>query len=374
MESHHRSTYPVRPLRAGGAEKATAREKQAQEPTCPGTGASLNCICAITVQSGRCPKPRRNTRGPEVQLPVPTYDKFIEPVLRYLAEHPDGAAAAEVHNAAADALHLSDADRSEILPSGAQRVYKNRAGWAHDRLKRAGFSQSPKFGYWQLTEQGRTFASSHPTPLSPETVEKLATENTDVRLSAASDSQESVTATLTTPAPPDTAKVSPDDRLEQALAELRQSVTAELVETLSKVSPEHFEDIVLDVLYKIGYGRSEEDLARIGGPGDAGIDGVISLDRLGLEKVYVQAKRWQSVVGRPEVQAFYGALAGQKATKGVFITTSNFTPQATEFAKSVERIVLLNGIKLAELMVEHGIGVTLRPLHVPKLDSSYFEE
>ena len=115
-------------------------------------------------------------------------------------------------------------------------------------------------------------------------------------------------------------------------------------------------------------------MARIGGPGDAGIDGVISLDRLGLEKVYVQAKRWQSVVGRPEVQAFYGALAGQKATKGVFITTLNFTPQATEFAKSVERIVLLNGIKLAELMVEHGIGVTLRPLHVPKLDSSYFEE
>lgn len=306
-------------------------------------------------------------------MPVPTYDKFIEPVLRYLAAHPDGAVAAEVHNAAADALHLSDADRSEILPSGAQRVYKNRAGWAHDRLKRAGFSQSPKFGYWQLTDEGRTFANSHPAPPVAEAVEKLATENIDVRLSAASDAQESLTAALT-PGPPDAAKVSPDDRLEQALAELRRSVTAELVEALSKVSPEHFEDIVLDVLYKLGYGRSEEDLARIGGPGDAGIDGVISLDRLGLEKVYVQAKRGQSVVGRPEVQAFYGALAGQKATKGVFITTSNFTPQATEFAKSVQRIVLLNGIKLAELMVEHGVGVTLRPFHVPKLDSTYFEE
>ncbi len=306
-------------------------------------------------------------------MPVPTYDKFIEPVLRYLAEHPDGVPAADAHNAAANALHLSDSDRSEVLPSGAQRVYKNRVGWAHDRLKRAGFSQSPKWGYWQLTEQGRTFANSHPAPLSPETVEKLATENTDIRLSVASGAQESVSAPIV-PASPDSAKVSPDDRLEQALTELRRSVIAELVEALSRVSPEHFEDIVLEVLYKMGYGGSETDLARTGGPGDAGIDGVISLDRLGFEKVYVQAKRWQGAVGRPEVQAFYGALAGQKATKGVFITTSTFTPQATEFAKSVERIVLVNGARLAELMVEHGIGVTLRPLAVPKLDLSYFEE
>lgn len=306
-------------------------------------------------------------------MSVPTYDKFIEPVLRYLAEHPDAAPARDVHDAAADALHLTDADRAELLPSGAQRIYKNRVGWAQDRLKRAGLSRSPRWGYWQLTEQGSAFASTHPPPLSAEIVEKLATENTDIRLSPASDGQESVTVP-TVAVPSDPAKASPDDRLEQALGELRQSVTAELVEALSHISPEHFEDIVLDVLYKMGYGKSTTDLARVGGPGDAGIDGVISLDRLGLEKVYVQAKRWQSPVGRPEVQAFYGALAGQKATKGVFITTSTFTPQAVDFANSVERIVLVNGAKLAEFMIEHEVGVTMRVLRVPKLDSDYFEE
>jgi restriction system protein len=112
----------------------------------------------------------------------------------------------------------------------------------------------------------------------------------------------------------------------------------------------------------------------VGGPGDAGIDGIISLDRLGLEKVYVQAKKWQNVVGRPEVQAFYGALAGQRANKGVFITTSSFTSQAVEFARSVERVILVDGGKLTELMIEHEVGVTLRPVKVPKIDTDYFEE
>ncbi len=143
---------------------------------------------------------------------------------------------------------------------------------------------------------------------------------------------------------------------------------------LAQVSPQHFETIVLDVLHRMGYGASREDLQRVGGVGDAGIDGVISLDKLGLEKVYVQAKRWQGSVGRPEVQTFYGALAGQRANKGVFITTSIFSQQAVEFARSVERVVLVDGERLAGLMMEHEVGVTLRPIKVPKLDSDYFEE
>ena len=160
---------------------------------------------------------------------------------------------------------------------------------------------------------------------------------------------------------------------ERAVAELKHSVAAELLEVLSQVSPQYFETIVLDLLHRMGYGASRADLQRVGGVGDGGIDGVISLDRLGLEKVYVQAKRWQGNVGRPDVQGFYGALAGQRANKGVFITTSTFSPQALEFARSVERIVLIDGAKLAELMIEHEVGVTLRPVKVPKLDSDYFE-
>ncbi len=158
------------------------------------------------------------------------------------------------------------------------------------------------------------------------------------------------------------------------MAELREAAIADLLDVLSQVSPEYFETIVLDLLHKMGYGTSRTDLLRVGRAGDGGIDGVISLDRLGLEKVYVQAKRWQSTVGRPDVQGFYGALAGQRANKGVFITTSTFSPQAIDFAKSVERVVLVDGIKLADLMIEHEVGVTLRSLRVPKLDSDYFEE
>ena len=124
-------------------------------------------------------------------MPVPTYDQFIEPVLRYLAEHPDGAPARDVHDAAAASLRLSDADRAEVLPSGTQRVYKNRVGWAHDRLKRAGYSSSLRRGYWQLTEQGREFANSNPSPLTPDTVEEIATEHKDVRLRPTTGAEES---------------------------------------------------------------------------------------------------------------------------------------------------------------------------------------
>ena len=130
----------------------------------------------------------------------------------------------------------------------------------------------------------------------------------------------------------------------------------------------------MELLHQMGYGTSRTDLQRVGGVGDGGIDGVISLDKLGLEKVYVQAKRWQQTVGRPEVQGFYGALAGQRATKGVFITTSAFTPQATDFARSMERIVLVDGRRLAELMIDYEVGVNARTIKVPKLDSDYFDE
>ena len=158
------------------------------------------------------------------------------------------------------------------------------------------------------------------------------------------------------------------------MAELRHSVAAEILESLAAVSPTYFESIVLDLLHRMGYGATRSDLQRVGGSGDAGIDGIISLDKLGLEKVYVQAKRWQSTVGRPEIQAFYGALAGQRANKGVFITTSSYTSQAIDFAKSVERIVLVDGPKLAELMIDHEVGVSARTIKVPKLDSDYFDE
>lgn len=303
-------------------------------------------------------------------MAVPTYDQFIEPLLRYLEKHPEGVPAREAHEAAASALCLSEEDRTERLPSGLQPVYKNRAGWAHDRLKRAGYSSSPKRGFWLLTPEGRTFATNQPSPLSSETVEKIATGYSDVRLRPLPD--EAVGGVYI--ASDQSATESPDDRLESAVKELRSSVASELLQILAAVSPTYFETIVLDLLHRMGYGANRSDLQRVGGSGDGGIDGIISLDRLGFEKVYVQAKRWQASVGSPELQAFYGALAGQRARKGVFITTSSFTAQAVAFAKSVEGIVLIDGNRLADLMIDHEIGVTLRPVKVPKIDSDYFDE
>lgn len=307
-------------------------------------------------------------------MSVPTYDKFIEPVLRFLAAHPEGASAKDAHEAAASALAISAPDREELLPSGSQPIYKNRAGWAHDRLKRAGLSSSPRRGFWKLTAEGQDFVAKHSAPLSASEVEHLAIGFMDVRLKPQGDGVSLASPALAQVPILESAIESPDDRLGQALAELRRSVAAEVLESLATVSPSYFETIVLDLLHRMGYGASREDLQRVGGSGDAGIDGVISLDKLGLERVYVQAKRWQSTVGRPEIQAFYGALAGQRANKGVFITTSGYTAQAIDFARSVERIVLVDGPKLAEFMIDHEVGVSARTVKVPKLDSDYFDE
>ena len=309
-------------------------------------------------------------------MSVPTYDQFIEPVLRLLEAHPEGVRARDAHDAAADVLGLSDSDKAERLPSGKQAVYKNRAGWAHDRLKRAGLSESPRRGYWQLTQRGFDYAREHPPPLSPEAVAEIAVGHLHVRLRSDSETTEETmgSAGLTSELGSQQISASPDDRLEQALGEIEESVAAELLESIGNSSPQFFETLVLDLLHAMGYGTSRSALKRVGGSGDSGIDGIISLDRLGLEKVYVQAKRWQNTVGRPEVQAFYGALAGQHATKGVFITTSSYTSQAIEFAASVEKIVLVDGAQLAKHLIEFAVGVDHRTIRVPKLDSDYFED
>jgi restriction system protein len=307
-------------------------------------------------------------------MPVPTYDQFIEPILRFLAAHPDGATAADAHEAAALTLDLSETQREETIASG-QATYKNRAGWAHDRLKRAGYSSSAKRGYWKLTEAGFAFAQANPAPLSSEQVEHLAVNFMSVKLKSAPDAA-SLDEVEETPAPAlaTLATSSPHERLDQAILELRASVAGDLLDNLLQASPTRFEHIVLDVLHRLGYGANRQALQQVGGSGDGGIDGVISLDALGLEKVYVQAKRWQGTVGRPDLQAFYGALAGQKAKRGVFITTSGFTSQAVDFARSVEGLVLVDGKRLVNLMLDHEVGVSSQLYQLPKLDSDYFDE
>jgi len=307
-------------------------------------------------------------------MSVPTYDRFIEPLLRILVAHPDGVLAKSAHEEAANRLQLTASDRELLLPSGTQPMYKNRAGWAHDRLKRAGLSSSPRRGFWKPTSEGIAFAHAHPDPFTPEMAEKLAMGFVGVKLKPSADGNSVTAVALPSEIGMAVPVATPDDRLGQALAELRQAASSELLELLAAVSPSFFETIVLELLHRMGYGANRSDIQKVGGSGDEGIDGIISLDRLGLEKVYVQAKRWQSSVGRPELQAFYGALAGQKAKKGVFITTSGYTAQALQFVKSVEGIVLVDGVRLAELMIDHEVGVSARAVKIPKIDADYFDE
>lgn len=170
------------------------------------------------------------------------------------------------------------------------------------------------------------------------------------------------------------APLGPEERINAAIEEIRASVAAELRENLSKLDPSAFEKLVLQLLQAMGYGQSREDLRPVGRSGDGGIDGIISLDRLGFEKVYVQAKRWQSAVGRPEIQGFFGALAGRRAKKGVFITTASFTREARDYALQVsESLVLIDGERLTELMIDHEIGVTHRTLKQPRVNAEFFE-
>ncbi len=304
-------------------------------------------------------------------MTIPTYDKFIEPIIRYLAAHPEGTAAKNVHEATSDMLGITVEERQRMLPSGVQPIYKNRAGWAHDRLKRAGLSGSPRRGFWQLTDKGLLYAKEKSAPLSDSDLAKLIDDFVGVRLRPEA---ESTTVVDSNRSEATNGPVSPDERMGQALDEIRSAVTTEILEALSTASPQFFETIVLDLLHKMGYGTSRADLQRVGRSGDAGIDGVISLDKLGLEKVYVQAKRWQNVIGRPEIHSFHGALAGQRANKGVFITTSAFSSHAVEFAQSVGNIVLVDGPKMAQLMIDHEVGVSSRTIKIPKLDTDYFDE
>jgi len=306
-------------------------------------------------------------------MPVPPYDQFIEPLLRYLAEHPEGVRAADAHEAVATHLGLTPDERAERLPSGVQPVYKNRNGWAQDRLKRAGLSVSPRYGFWQLTPEGIAFVSKHKS-LDDAELERLASVDRSVRLRAKAD-----TSALTTSAAVAEAlaseKSSPEERIESALAELRESVARDLLELIGRSPPEFFEQLVLDLLHAMGYGTSRTDLQRVGGSGDGGIDGIISLDRLGFEKVYVQAKRWKNTVGSPEIQGFMGALQLQAASKGVFITTSTFTKDARQAAiKARGSIVLVDGAQLSTLMMDHGVGVSHKVLRIPKVDNDYFED
>ncbi len=276
----------------------------------------------------------------------------------------------------AEEFQLSPEERGLLLPSGKSPVIRSRTGWALSYMKQAGLVEAPRRGWYQITPAGREVLNSNPDRIDNEFLERFEGFR-DFRSRSRSSDAAGDDAIIdpvvgsTEPAEP------PDEALDRAYARLRAAVEAELLDTTMSVSPGFFEELVIDLLVRMGYGGNRVEAARaIGRTGDGGVDGVIDEDRLGLDAIYVQAKRWASTVGRPEIQKFAGALQGQRATKGIFITTSDFSREAEEYAQRIgTRIVLINGRRLAELMFEFDVGVSPKRTFIVKdVDGDYFEE
>jgi restriction system protein len=309
-------------------------------------------------------------------MTIPTHEEAMLPVLQELN---DGEARHRRALAESMATHfaLSSEERSKLLPSGKAPVIRSRTGWALSYMKQAGLVSSPRRGWYQITELGKQVLLESPTRIDNDFLIRFDGFR-DFRARSRSDGEtEEQELPAAEPKATSLAIEPPDEALERAYGRLRTAVEAELTDTIKNVAPTFFEELVIDLLVKMGYGGNRAEAARaIGRTGDGGIDGVIDEDRLGLDAIYVQAKRWESSVGRPEIQKFAGALQGQRATKGIFITTSTFTREAEDYAQRIgTRIVLIDGRRLAALMFEHDVGVSPKRTYVVKdVDGDYFEE
>lgn len=302
----------------------------------------------------------------------PTWDEFLRPLLE-LAEKGPISRRASVPKIA-DRYSFSDEIRDLKLKSGQFQI-QNRSGWAMSALVKAEFIEKLpdiKFTY-QITAKGREFLKNHQGPITDKDLKNL--EGYEEAWKEASRARQKIK--IDSANTPNLESSTPDDLIESAIRELDEKLRASLLELLLKSDPYDFEQIVLDVLVAMGYGGSKAEAAKVTKKSnDGGIDGIINEDRLGLDVIYVQAKRWQSNIGRKEIQSFVGALAGFQAHKGIFITTSDFIQSATDYAKSVsQKIVLIDGLRLADLMIEHDVGVsTVRTIQIKRLDSDYFED
>ncbi len=302
-------------------------------------------------------------------MSLPPFHHLLLPLLEASA---DGEAHRErdLAPALAERLGLSEDDRREVLPKSGQPRFENRVYWAKLFLRQAGLLEPAGRGVFRITERGRVVLKENPTAMNVHYLERFPEFRTFIARSQHGKDQASKPSDAGT-------ALSPDEALAAAWQTLRSQLAKELLARMSSAAPSFFEKLVLDVLVAMGYGGSREDAAlAVGGVRDGGIDGLIKEDRLGLDTIYVQAKRWTGAVGRPQVQAFAGSLDAHHAHKGVFITTSSFTEDARQFVKSIEkRLALIDGEMLANLMIEHGVGVTIHHSYeVKRVDIDYFEE
>jgi restriction system protein len=302
-------------------------------------------------------------------MAIPDYQTLMLPLLRKLADQKTHEMI-DLTEELANEFSLTEDERQELLPSGGQRTFHNRAGWARTYMKKAGLLESPERGFSRITQRGLDALAASPKFIGnkflaqyPEFQDFQRTDKTKSESeSGGADSIPSKT---------------PREMIEAGANLISHDLATELLSRLSQGTPEFFERSVIDVLLKMGYGGSRKDAGQaVGRSGDGGIDGIIKEDKLGLDVIYVQAKRWEANVGRPTVQAFVGSLEGIRAQRGIIITTSHFSKDAHDYAKGiVKKVVLIDGEQLAQLMIEHDVGVTTEQAYIVKrIDSDYFLE
>lgn len=301
-------------------------------------------------------------------MTIPSFESIMYPLLKLAADGNRHSLNNDIPKLA-KFFDLSDEEISIQIPSGQSR-FKNRVGWARTFLKKAGLLSYPERGYFQITERGIEVLSKNPITINIDYLKQFP-EFLEFRQKTQSDGPE-------LPHEPEIEQ-TPEEAIESSYLKIRSNLSDELLDLVLHSSPDFFEKLVVELLVAMGYGGTRKEAARaVGKSGDGGIDGIIDEDRLGLDMIYIQAKRWQfeSKVSRPNIQAFVGALVGKHATKGVFITTSDFTDEAIKFVKEIgTKVVLINGERLANFMIDYGIGVSTKTEYkIKQIDRDYFEE
>ena len=302
-------------------------------------------------------------------MAVPDFQTIMSPLLVLMADGVEHGLA-EVIDTLGDRLGLSPEDKKELLPSESDVKFDNRVRWAVFYLRKAGLLERTGRGKIRITERGQQVLKTKPGRIDVKFLKQFS-EFLEFQQGTKKANSEEMDAAN------EEIQATPEETLEASYLNLRRTLAQELIERVKKCPPKFFEKLVVDLLVSMGYGGSRKDAGQaVGQSGDDGIDGIIKEDKLGLDVVYLQAKRWEATVGRPVVQAFAGSLEGQRARKGVLITTSQFSQEAKDYVSRIEKkIILIGGEELAQLMIDHGIGVTeVRTYSVRKMDLDYFGE
>ncbi len=301
---------------------------------------------------------------------IPDYQSLMLPLLKLVSDRKEHKYRDLIENLAIE-FEVTEEERKELLASGNQAIFDNRVGWAKTYLKKAGLLDSPKRASFIITQIGLDTLKKNPDKIDAKYLRQFPAF-LEFQNSSRNDNDDDIVIA-------ENNEQTPEENLDKAYQRIRKSLASELLNKIIELSPTFFERLVVELLVKMGYGGSIKDAGKaIGKSGDEGIDGTIKEDKLGLDIIYIQAKRWKpgNVVGRPELHKFVGALAGQGAKKGIFITTSNFTKEALEYTpKNETKIVLIDGEQLAQLMIDYNLGCTTQQVYeIKKIDSDYFGE